>query len=42
MVNLELAIQINITEENIFVAVDKHFGMDSEPYGTTGHLVTLL
>ena len=42
MVNPELLIQINITEENIFISVDKHFGMGGQPYGTTGHLVTLL
>ena len=42
MKNPELSIQINITEENIFVSVEKYFGMGGQPYGTTGHLITLL
>lgn len=38
----ELVVQINITSDNIFVSVNKYFGMGGQPYGTTGHLITLL
>jgi thiamine biosynthesis protein ThiI len=42
MKDAELVVQINITSDNIFVSVNKYFGMGGQPYGTTGHLITLL